>query len=273
MALLSIDHFAKSLRLCMTCTVILPEDAPGLVGMEGKDAAGGDGRYPTLWLLHGGTDDHTIWQRRTSIERYLAPLGMAAVMPNVHLSRYANMVHGGKYWDYLSEELPEMLERWLPLATTRERRYVAGLSMGGWGTFKWALNHPDRFAAAASLSGAVRMDFKRWKDSGKKRGNRDLVYGDGDDFPYPEDRLEERVKDHLANGTPLPRLYACCGTEDFLLEDNRVGVAKLRELGATVDYEEGPGSHNWGFWDAWIQRALRWMGFDIEPPEVGAKAK
>ncbi len=272
MALLTIDHFSESLGLSLSCLVILPQQTTGQIGMSGADT--GDERYPTLWLLHGKSDDHSIWLRRTSIERYVAPLGMAVVMPSVHLSCYANMAYGGRYWDYVSAELPELLERWLPVATTRDKRYVAGLSMGGWGTMKLALNCPERFCAAASLSGALRLDFTRWRPPDSKRSEHpdflDLVYGPGPDLPHPEDRLLQRVKEHVAASTPLPRLYACCGTEDFLLEDNRDAVRRLRETGVSIDYEEGPGAHTWAFWDGWIQRSLAWMGFDITPPELGA---
>lgn len=267
MALLQINHFSEALGLTMECTVILPQEAPGQIGMEG--AATASGRYPTLWLLHGRSDDHTIWLRRTSIERYVAPLGLAVVMPSVHLSRYTNMVHGGCYWDYVSDELPRMLERWLPIANTRDQRYVAGLSMGGWGTFKLALNQPDRFRAAASLSGALRFSLADWKStrSADPEATRHFhtVFGDGDDFPNPEDRVLERVREHRAAGREFPRLFACCGTEDFLLESNRTAVRQLAEEGIHVDYEEGPGAHEWGFWDHWIQRVLAWM--ELAPRE------
>ena len=128
MALLTIDHFSESLGLSMSCMVILPQDTAGQIGMTGSDSAAAGGRYPTLRLLHGRRDDHTMWLRRTNIDRYAAPLGLAVVTPEVHLSRYSNMAYGGCYWDYIS----------------REQRYVAGLSMGGWGTMKPALNQPER---------------------------------------------------------------------------------------------------------------------------------
>jgi S-formylglutathione hydrolase FrmB len=275
MALFTIDHFSESLGLNMSCLVIVPQSARGQIGVDERRPAGDS--YPTLWLLHGKSDDHSIWLRRTSIERYVAPLGLAVVMPAVHLSAYANMAYGGRYWDYISEELPALLESWLPLARDRERRYVAGLSMGGWGAMKLALNRPDRFAAAASLSGALILSLSQWLAKDRQRGNDryfELVFGkleglgEGGDFPREEDRLIERVSQHLASNTPLPRLFACCGTEDFLLEDNRKSAKALRELGISLDYEEGPGAHEWAFWDGWIQRALQWMGFDIEPPEL-----
>jgi S-formylglutathione hydrolase FrmB len=285
MARLTIDHFSDALGLSMTCSVILPQETKGRIGLSGPPSAGdtgGSGRYPTLWLLHGRSDDHTTWLRRTSIERYVSPLGIAVVTPAVHLSRYANMVSGGKYWDYVSQELPDLLESWLPLAGDRRNRYVAGLSMGGWGAIKLGINGADRFAAAASLSGALRFKPSDWLPSGTSSARSPealrsyrATFGDPDAerFPNREDSVLDVAREHLAAGRTLPRIYACCGTEDFLLEDNRRAVHELRDLGIEVTYEEGPGSHEWGFWDAWIRRVLQWMGFEIEPPELGLVEK
>ena len=78
------------------------------------------GLPPCLYLLHGLSDDHTIWQRRTSIERYVAPLGIAVIMPNVHRSFYTDMAHGLKYWTFVSEELPQIAQSFFPLSDARE---------------------------------------------------------------------------------------------------------------------------------------------------------
>ena len=69
----------------------------------------GTGPPPVLYLLHGLSDDDTIWLRRTSIERYVAPLGLAVVMPQVHRSFYTDEAYGGRYWTFLSEELPQLV--------------------------------------------------------------------------------------------------------------------------------------------------------------------
>ena len=104
MALIHIGFFSEALGMCVNCDVVLPQTASGQIGMA---AQARDGRHPTLWLLHGASDDHTVWQRRTSIERYAAPLGLAVVMPAVQLSSYANMAHGGRFYDYVADELPK----------------------------------------------------------------------------------------------------------------------------------------------------------------------
>ena len=145
MAVIRCDFFAETLELSTSMTVVLPQE--------------GDGPPPVLYLLHGLTDDHTAWTRFTSIERYAYDKGIAVVMPQVHRSFYANEAVGLKFWDFLSDELPAVVERLFNVSTRRADTYVAGLSMGGYGAFKWALRQPERFAAAASLSGALDLAY------------------------------------------------------------------------------------------------------------------
>src|SRR4051812_22076552 len=152
MALLRWDFFSDALSLSTSMTVILPQPTSTQIGMTG-DA--GDEAPAVLYLLHGLSDDDTIWLRRTSIERYAAPLGLAVVMPQVHRSFYTDEAYGGRYWTFVSEELPELVARFFRVSERREDTFVAGLSMGGYGALKLALRQPERFAAAASLSGAL----------------------------------------------------------------------------------------------------------------------
>jgi S-formylglutathione hydrolase FrmB len=107
MALIHCDFFSDSLGLCSSMTVILPQNTRSQIGMTGK---AGDKKHPVLYLLHGMSDDHTIWLRRTSIERYVSDLGIAVVMPAVARSYYTDMHTGLKYWTFVSEELPRLAE-------------------------------------------------------------------------------------------------------------------------------------------------------------------
>ena len=181
MALLRCDFFAETLGLSTSMTVILPQATSAQIGMAG--AAGAEDP-PTLYLLHGLSDDDTIWSRRTSVERYVAPLGLAVVMPQVHRSYYTDEVHGNRYWTFLSEELPAVVDRFFRLSRRREDTFVAGLSMGGYGALKWALRDPDRFAAAASLSGV--LNLARRHTGG---GPLDRVFGPGPVAGTSEDLL------------------------------------------------------------------------------------
>ena len=154
MALLHVDFFSDVLGMCSQMDVILPEQTRGQIGMEGKRS---DGKYPTLYLLHGMSDDHTIWQRRTSIERYAADYGIAVVMPTTQLGWYTDMHIGYKWWTFLSQELPAICRTFFPnMSSRREDTFAAGLSMGGYGALKCGLLAPETFGAVASLSGGDR---------------------------------------------------------------------------------------------------------------------
>ena len=152
MALIQCDFFSEILGISSSMCVILPQDTTNQIGMEGSHKRQ---RYPTLYLLHGYSDDYTIWQRRTSIERYVASLGIAVVMPNAGKSYYTDMKKGDKYFTFISQEVPELARSFFPLSEKREDNFIAGLSMGGYGAFKVALTYPERFCAAASLSGSL----------------------------------------------------------------------------------------------------------------------
>ena len=255
MALIHCDFFSETLGMCSSMYVILPQTTKGQIGMA---SVRNEEKIPTLYLLHGLSDDHTIWLRRTSIERYAASHGIAIVMPAVGRSFYADMkVSGLRYWTFVSEELPAIARSFFPLSDAREDNFAAGLSMGGYGAFKLALSHPDRFAAGASLSGALDLGselegehplFPEWK----------LIFGSKDDFTGgPNDLF------HLAEQTSKadvqPMLYQCCGTEDFLYESNQRFLHHARNLGLKLEYEEEPGEHNWEYWDMKIQRVLNWL--------------
>jgi S-formylglutathione hydrolase FrmB len=236
-------------------TVILPQNTSNQIGMKGVAK---QKKHPVLYLLHGMSDDHTIWLRRTSIERYVSGMGLAVVMPAVHRSYYADMACGPKYWTFVSEELPRIVQSFFPISDKRQDTFAAGLSMGGFGAFKLALSHPERFAAAASLSGALDTAalYDRW--GAPKSKERDAIFGKkikntDNDLVYLSEKLAKSDK-------PRPKLFQCCGTEDFLYGDNLKFRDHIEELGTfKLHYEEGPGSHEWGFWDANIQKVLSWL--------------
>lgn len=248
MALIQMNHKSEALALQMGMHVILPEHESGRA----------DG-WPTLYLLHGLSDDHTIWLRRTSIERYVEGLGLAVVMPEVHRSFYTDMKHGGAYWTYISEEVPALCERLFPLSKKREDRFAAGLSMGGYGAFKLGLRLPERYAAVASLSGAVDiLGLEADAASEERKRFFSDIFGPLDEARGGEDDLMALARGLAASGKTLPKFFLACGTEDFLYVGNRRFLeAHGDALGIT--YKEGPGAHTWGFWDQYIQDVLAWL--------------
>jgi putative tributyrin esterase len=248
------DFFSDALSLSTSMTVLLPQQTTTQIGMEGRTS---DGPPPVLYLLHGLSDDDTIWLRRTSIERYAAPLGLAVVMPQVHRSFYTDQAYGGRYWSFLSEELPQLVHSLFRVSDRREDTFVAGLSMGGYGAFKWALRRPDRFAAAANLSGAVDITGLR---TGRERPEDprmfERIFGGREIAGTPDD-LHWLIRQ--ADPSALPSLYVACGTEDVLIDGNRAFVDACSTSGIPVTSSFGPGAHDWAYWDAVIQDVLAWL--------------
>lgn len=259
MALIHCDFFSEALGLSCSAYVILPQNTKNQIGMKGVVKKE---KHPTLYLLHGMSDDHSIWLRRTSIERYVADKGLAVVMPAVHRSFYTDMERGYKYWTFVSEELPEIMRSFFPLSDKREDNFAAGLSMGGYGAFKLALRCPDKFAAGASLSGAVDM-VTRTKGVNDPLEPLSLemknVFGDKGCVEGSDNDLMHLLEKVAASEGPKPMLYQCCGTEDFLYENNLRFKELAERLPIDYTYEEGPGTHEWGYWDRQIQRVLDWL--------------
>lgn len=258
MALIHCDFRSEVLGLSTSMCVILP-DPPRSEG--GRPASWDGHRHPTLYLLHGLSDDHTIWQRRTSIERYVAPLDLAVVMPAVHRSFYTDMAQGHRYWTFISEELPALARGYFPLSDAREDNFVAGLSMGGYGAFKLALSHPDRFKAAASLSGALDMASLADRDEVDEESLREFerIFGNLDGLRGSDNDLLHLARKMVTTDGAKPRLYQWCGTEDFLYESNLRFKEVAESLGLDLTHEEGPGVHEWAYWDQQIQRVLDWL--------------
>lgn len=212
-------------------------------------------KYPTLTLLHGLSDDHTAWTRYTSIERYAAAAGIAVVMPAVNRSFYADMASGPRYWTFISEELPLLARYYFPLSDRREENFVAGLSMGGYGAFKLALHYPERYAAAASLSGA--LDVVNRAEAFESDFN--LIFGGKEKIAGSSNDLFHLAEKLTQSNQPQPQLLQICGTEDFLYEDNVRFRDFARSQSLNHTYEEGPGAHSWDYWDTNIQRVLQWL--------------
>lgn len=259
MAFLDFHFFSETLGLTCAAHVILPQPTLRQIGMNGGAARK---KYPTLYLLHGLSDDHTIWMRRTSIERYAAMKNIAVVMPAVARSFYQDMASGPKYWTFISQELPALCRSYFPLSAEREDNFVAGLSMGGYGALRLGLTLPEKFAAAASLSGALDL-ARRLREAGKPGSRIDLaewtgIFGAGLKAP-PEADLWALAAKLAASKQPKPALYVACGTEDELLQDSRAFDQQLKSTHFAATYHESPGGHDWGYWDEEIQRVLAWL--------------
>lgn len=243
--------FSEALGLSTSMTVLLPQRTTGQIGMEGTTTTGPP---PVLYLLHGATDDDTIWTRRTSIERYASEAGLAVVMPSAAISFYTNERHGYRYGDHVTEEIPRLVAETFQVSTAREDTFVAGLSMGGFGAMKLALNHPERFAAAASMSGALDL---RGGDLAQDRPDfLDRIWGGLPEQGSPDDLPTLLGR---ADRDELPRLWVGCGTEDFLWDDNERFIGAAERAGVELTVSITGGGHTWDLWDREIAKIIDWL--------------
>lgn len=259
MAFFECRFFSETLRLSTAMSVILPQQTSAAqIGVAGEARSE---RFPVLYLLHGLSDDHSIWSRRTSLERYVAGTGLAVVMPEVHRSFYCDLAYGGDYWTYISEELPEICRQFFPIDVARESTFACGFSMGGYGAFKLGLACPEQFSAVASLSGALDMGCRmKHGDTGSipqkeilaTLGESMDVEGTSNDLFYLVDQAKQ------ADQT-MPQFLQHCGTDDFLYPDNQRFRQYMEGSSWSYEYEEIPGSHNWDYVDGAIQRVIEWL--------------
>ena len=231
----------NALRKMTSCMVLLPEDA-------------GPGPFPVWYLLHGLSDNHTAWTRRTNLERYLGSLPLIVVMPDGGRGFYTDSATepAGAFETFIVRDLVGLVDRTFRTRANREGRVISGLSMGGFGAIKLALKHPEMFCAAASHSGALwrPSDLEHYEGSELHRVFGNHPVGGPDDIFALAERLP---------AGQMPGLRIDCGTEDYLLSANRTFHAHLDRLGIAHDYAEFPGGHDWPYWDRHVQGAIAYF--------------
>ena len=253
MAFINLKFFSETLKMQTEIAVILPQkSASGEIGV--KSGASKDGKYKCLYLLHGLSDDHTIWARRTSIERYAQEYGIAVVMPCGARSFYTNMKYGGAYYDYIAKEVPRIVREFFNVSAEREDNAIAGLSMGGYGALKIGMRESDSYFAAAGLSSVA--DIKAFMGIDRYAEVALPIFGESAVIPDSEDLFF--LAGELEKKSIKPKLYMGVGKQDFLYEHNQKLKSRLESLDLDYTYRESDGIHSWVFWDEYIQYVLAW---------------
>lgn len=224
MSIHSNNFYSNVLRQSVQVQVILPEPV-NAVGQILPDYSSGEQQLPTVWLLHGLGGDATSWLRRTEIELLATQYRVAVVMPETGRGFYTNMVHGPRYWDYLTHELPTRMRYIFPLSARPEDNYLLGNSMGGYGALRYAFTYPQRFAAVAALSPVT--DLKRF------HVEQSAIMPD----------LELAFSPAQMQGTPADLSY---------LVQQPTNWGTLRVLMAT-------GHHDWRLWNHQLPFAMHWL--------------
>lgn len=226
--------------------------------------------YPVLYLLHGYTDDQTGWVQFGEVQHIAdkainegTATPMIIIMPDADtgLPGYTNAISGNwNYEDFFFEELMPHVEGRFRIKKKKQFRAVAGLSMGGGGSFLYALHRPDLFSSAASLSaslGPQRLDeMNEFAYLGYTSANHNKK-----DFEIYSNRNNQlRIVDQLSKETlNSVRWYIDCGDDDFLYEANSLMHIKLRKKGVNHEFRIRDGGHTWTYWRTALPTVLAFI--------------
>lgn len=224
--------------------------------------------YPVLYLLHGGGDDQTGWVQFGEVQHYAdkaisdgTATPMIIVMPDANTGTrgYVNTPDGQwRYEDFFFQEFIPFIEKTYRIKTDKRYRAVAGLSMGGGGSFYFALHHPELFSAACPLSastGPLTMaDAKTWLERNKQTAT--------------DAQLEAYFKQYssleLVNAMPddqkkAVRWYIDCGDDDFLFEGNSLIHIAMRKKEIPHEFRIRDGGHTWTYWRTALPTVLEFV--------------
>ncbi len=261
MAIIQCNFISSSLMRTVPIQVVLPTDK--LMPSASKEQK----PFKTLYLLHGILGNYTDWVSGTRIQRWAEDHNLAVVMPSGDNSFYVDNAKSGNFYGrFIGQELVDFTRRSFPLSHKREDTFIGGLSMGGYGSIVNALQHPETFGAVCALSAAlivpeVHTHTEYTDNPFTNRGYYEAIFGDIDQVvggPNDPDALAEKLKD----SPEKPRFFMACGTEDGLIHPNHAFRDHLQALGFEVTWLEGPGGHEWDFWDTYIRKALDWLPLD-----------
>lgn len=254
MAEIRLNFLSEVLGMYQNVQVVLPqgrktqviEDAPGV-----------------LYLLHGVTDNYSMWQRYTSVERYAHENQIAVVMPDGDMSAYTNMRYGYDYFDYIAKELPEVINRTFPfLKTSRQDTSIAGMSMGGYGALKIGCTFPQRYAKVAFFSSLINPEYNFiHRDFFIKNNIPDYsenTFGSLEEIRGSENDLRNLIDTCLARKVLLPEFFMVCGKDDFFYEDN-AAFCREYENKLSLRCETVDGGHQWQVWDSALRKTMQWI--------------
>ncbi len=221
-------------------------------------------RYPVLYLLHGLFGRYDDWVTRTNLAQYATNYDVIIITPEGHDGWYTDSASSAtdKYESYFIRELISDVDARFRTIKDRRARGVAGLSMGGYGALKYGLKHPEQFAFAASLSGALDPATRTDDNPGFAwdilRPSINTVFGPRSSQTRITNDLHRIARDLSASQiASLPYLYFDCGLEDGFLATNRELAAILLSKKISHQFRQLPGAHTWAYWDQQVREILR----------------
>jgi len=225
--------------------------------------------YPVLYLLHGAGDDHTGWVQFGEV-RHIADKAikegkatpMVIIMPDANTGQrgYTNDVSGNwRYEDFFFEELMPFVEEKYRIKSEKRYRAVSGLSMGGGGTFYYALHRPDLFSSACPLSAATgpstRDDVENYMG---RRGMPGASEEQKNEW-FEKYNVLELLKNIPDEQKKAVRWYIDCGDDDFLFEGNSLVHIEMRKKEIPHEFRIRNGGHSWTYWRESLPQVLRFV--------------
>ena len=254
------EFHAESIMQHANFSFVLPND----VAMEEVYDLRHYDRDPiNLILLHGLTGTDTDWLFGGNAQLMAIQYNLNIFMPTTGNSFYLDKGYKGRnHCEFIAEELPDYIQKTFGIKMTKENTMIGGLSMGGYGTLHTALTYPEKFSAAIALSSALVVRDVALTPESEVGGvlppeYRAELFGDPSKLLESDKNPEALYKKIKEEGKKAPFIYMAIGTEDNLLDSNHKFRDFLKEEGAEFFYEEGPGKHNWQFWNEYIDRGLK----------------
>ena len=217
-------------------------------------------------LLHGFGGTGRDWLRQSAACRYAVDNGLILVAPDCATSFYVDMVYGDPWYTFMTEELPETLNGMFRLPAEREKNFIAGLSMGGYGAMMIGMNHPERYAGVASFSGAVALNLmiEASRNIPDQLREFTLLFGDSLQIPPQYDLPVLAAQVSALPAEEQPKLLFTCGREDdepyYIRRQNQYLHGLLQPLPlAQCRWLEWSGNHEWKFWDRSLVHAIDWF--------------
>ncbi|MBR0087102.1 MAG: hypothetical protein IJL98_05110 [Lachnospiraceae bacterium] len=207
--------------------------------------------YQVLWLIHGGGDDYTAWPLDAMIQRACDAAELVVIMPTI-----LDLPGIRKDMDtvgFVTEELPEAMSFMFPISRRRQDNFIAGLSYGGYFSYRCAMLHPELYACVGSFSSPldVAEDVRRLHANDPAFVT-DEITGSDRDILYLTAKLKEE-------GREMPKTFQTVGTEDFTWDFNVTARDHFVKLGMDHTFIQRPGTHNFEFWDGALKDYLEWL--------------
>ncbi len=224
--------------------------------------------YPVLYLLHGGGDDQTGWVQFGEVLSNAdksfqsgEATPMIIVMPDANTGRrgYFNDIKGDwNYEDFFFQELMPYVEKKYRIKQEKKYRAIAGLSMGGGGTFMYALHHPELFSSACPLSASVGpLTLEDAKTSVRRSSPQ---ASDASIEAYYKRHSTLALLDSLTGDQKKAiRWYMDCGDDDFLYEGNSLVHIAMRKKEIPHEFRIRDGAHNWTYWRTSLPKVLEFV--------------